>query len=206
MGHPVQRNRFSDQIRKLLGIKGHVGLAMLDDVMPVIDIVGENPEDLQPRDEDRFSGGSIQAAVAAEYQGAAVYNPLGSSRIVIVEGMVAWSGVNQLNAGLFWDIAGWTAFAAGGKMDSRITTSKPATVPETSSLCQTYRRSNALKALASGGYAWGFPILSATDKWVDLQTPWILAPGWGLAVESTAVNAGMTCYFKWRERPIDSEI
>lgn len=181
-----QVRRFSEALQKLLGIQGHLGLTLIEDVTPVLDVVSPRPELAFISGERRFQWHIAQAAVAGQFAKVSLENP-GASRMLLTAPRW-WT----LAVGLWrWGIL-QSQFPNGQgrafSLDSRLG------VPLGSSGALVYGSATAVAELGAT-----YPTWSGNNAISDPFES-VLAPGSRLVVESAVVNTAIDVSFGWRER------
>lgn len=115
MPYPIQFNNPVEAVRKLYGIQGYVQAQLIDDVIPVLDLMNP-PEDLKSMlGAFRALGGMVAPAVAAQYSTSFIWNPHPGT-VLTVHGVYA-AAADSVTSILGTNDPGTTAF--GFAIDQR---------------------------------------------------------------------------------------
>lgn len=167
---------------------------------PVIDL-WLMPEWAFLRAEKLWAAGVTQPAVAAEFSGAAVVNPVNSGLIVVVENVSGQGSATNLNVSCTVTLAAIQAsYALTILAQSRDTRAIPdlAVVGAPPTPVQIW--SGTDPASFAGIRAEKFSILAGAPSGKASSPPFVLKPGAVLHVEATTVNLGVDFNFSGRVR------
>jgi hypothetical protein len=84
MARSAQTPRFAEYVRRLFGIRGVMGQNVIDDVLPVLDLLSIRPESYFGRGEFLVSWSVQGTSAAAQFPTHWILNPPGSGRIVVL--------------------------------------------------------------------------------------------------------------------------
>ena len=197
----VNRGRFADQFRRLFGIKGHIGLNLLTDVMPTIDVLGEYPENFFERDEALGqAAGTVGAGGAGTFGYHLVYN--GSPNRVIVIEHCDIDCASLVGVSILQNVAGPLAAGdlATGVQDSRWLI--PGSVVTANRVGTAQYKSATVAATVLPGnqtwYSWEVGVRTIRSL------PYIIGPGAYFYVQCAIANTALSASIAWREREFES--
>lgn len=185
---PYDDPRFAASLRRLTGAKGFAALTQLLDVMPVVVLAGDRPEDAFLRDDRLLFAGRSVAASAGNYSSLWLENGPENQSLAVIERVDVLDNncfVSMLPAvtiggsgSLVFPRDGRVANqAANGLARATITAQNPAVpTPSTASA----------RVLAGA----------------DVLPPVVVAPGSRLFFETGAVNLALAVNLWWREVPL----
>ena len=198
----ITRQNFNKAVRGALGIaKSDPALERFSETLDVTMDLWSMPEWAFLRGELLWASGVTQVAVAAEFSGAAVVNPVGSQSLVIVDDISAGGNTTNLlisdAVSLAQIQATYTLTILAQPRDQRAWPDITAPgVPPTSVQIWLGSDPASLAGIRAEKLA-----VAATATSVATSTPFILAPGGVLHCEATIVNLGVDFNFSGRVRP-----
>lgn len=188
MPFPLQIRRYSQALLKHLGLQGHVGLTLIDDIMPMLDLWSQRPDLAFILDERRFQWHVAQAAVVGQFSKVSLENPSASRYLVVA---LRWW---VIVAGLWrWGIIGAQFPNGQGQafaLDSRLG------VPLGNTVAAVYGSATAVADLGATQATW------TGNNAISEPFEAVLAPGARLVVECQTVNTPIEVTFGWRERAL----
>lgn len=187
----IQDGRFSEYLRVLFGSKQTEQMTGLPDIMPVVQVAGERPEDAYLRGDKLFMTCQSNGPVAGQYSQCWLeMSPLSvGDWMAVIERIDI---VEPSGAGLFASISLMPALAIGSlgssifPRDGRIANAQGAH-------CKAYvgNGSNAVPSASTASL-----IVSAGQ---DVTEPIVVGPGSRLYIEGGAVNQQLQVSWFWRE-------
>lgn len=198
-----QTPRFGELLRRLLITKGYSQANVLDDYFPIIDLLRDKPELYRLRYERTFIGGGIGFGAAGVNGRVWIMNRK-PSQLTCIELMLLGSNT-QVGMSIDMTTIGLPADGAGGfsvieGMDSRDGFGLPGTTPQVG----TTVANDTSNAPA------GVPVCYVqSGGMLVIPAHYVLKPGYGLAVSTDTVGAGINirATFIGYERPAeDSEL
>lgn len=185
---PYDDARFAAYLRRLTGAKGVASLTQLLDVMPVVSLAGDRPEDAYLRDERLLFSYIKQAASVGNFSQLLIENPVGSGVLAVVEQL----HLHDNNA--FLTIIPGLSIGSGGSQvqprDTRVGNS-----------VGLHTRLNLRPAAAAVPNA-GASSTRLVHNIGNIVPPFVLRDGSTLVLESGAANLDLAASCYWREMPV----
>lgn len=191
----IGADRFQARLTKELRIKGSMPAPVLaPEIVPVLVVEGERPENLILQRERRYACGLTLGAVAAEFYYFQLNNPAGRNGVVIVEEI----GISCANP---WDF---------GYSDDAVT----ASLGLRASYCLDTRVPWHGPRIGIGNPVIGTDIAaglinvfgrvnSGAATFVVIKPNVVLTPGHGFSIWVTVLNVMVHGYMIWRERQLE---
>jgi len=192
----VQQTRWDRIIRRVsgsVGTRSHVS-ETLSELFPVIDVERVPAELLALGGTKLASGRSLEAGVASNFQRSQIRNPGGSTNIITVLQITAFSSVAQgLGLGITLNSNANLNPANTAYLDGRLLASS---VP-------VGEVRDGIGLVADVDF---FQIRSSATQSIDYRPPRaaaVLSPGTSFSVTTTVANTLLLCSFLWIERPAE---
>lgn len=201
MARPFQLFRFSRWLLHRMGMQGHLPLALVDDVQPVLPLWSDDDlENLYLREEHRFATYQNQAAVPGSFSAIALQNPSQSGVLAVVE-----------DVRVFTTPAGMVRF---GCVHTPLLPSIPAVQTVLDSRKGDPGTSAAMQSVCLASVAYAVSPLTVNAPrfaagivtlvpWAELPTRGVVVdPGSYFVVESNIANVELSGTMVWRTVPM----
>lgn len=191
----IGQDRFQARLTKELKIKGSMPAPVLaPEIVPVLLVEGERPENLHIQREHRFAVSLTLGAVAGEYMYFQVWNPAGRDGLIVIE-EVALSkpaAIIQFD----WGVADVAVKASLGARDTySLDTRLPGPNPGR----------GVGEALVGTDAGMGFLDVcgrchAPSNDMGVVRPNMVLSPGYGFGIQNLWVNEAVAGWCMWRER------
>lgn len=171
--------------------------ALAPEIMPTFPVTEWSAELDYYGGRRRAAGYVVQAAVAAQYSGARLRNPVGSRTLIVAELVIPRASPTGVSIGLLPITADLASMGGSAPTDTRY--------PTTTAVTQTVGRVSCTTAGTPSFTTAGRALInlnSPSDR--ELALKWVLAPGFALDVWCDVVNIALGVSFLWTERAAQS--
>jgi len=198
----VSETRWSEYLRRSLGVRDSLSLTLQDEIFPVLPLAsGADVEHRLIRGDRSWSGESIAVAAIGNFSWIVIENASTKDQpsLVIVDRV----GIVQTLTTVQYHVALEDAvlFGTGGTFNLKSTrdTRRQPDIFSQRSIARIRQGQTAAQPAQSGRI---LTVGTAGDQVTD-DDGWVLGPGSGVIVYSSAANTLVSGYFAWRERTID---
>ena len=191
---PVQDARWAEGFRRFFRGKGNYNLTLLDDVMPIVDVIQGDVALWLELGIRRFMRLASLPGVAAQFTNFEIQNPVGSGRLLWVEWVYIPVGGLALH---------------GGAGAGNVVTGRACALAGTPVASTDVRAGNPpfgdVSAGATGIATNAAATVQSNQFQVDpgiapLPLNFVLPPGQSFGLSTTAVNQSLNAVISWRER------
>lgn len=211
MPHPFQTPRWANMVRRMIGDRGYLGLQVIEDVQPGIELNDSGRPDHAALREERLKVAyTTLAAIAGQLNSIALGNPVGSGLVKVVRRLHTVQAGAAMNCYLglrrFSGLGAAQSIGIAKYRDARLSTPlAAANVPTDNDGSLASYTTLAANPFLSAAGSEPSEILVVNTSIQRVEVEYVVTPGWCLMLEGATANTTLTCGMEWFEYVASAE-